>query len=117
MRRWKTGLFHYVLKSGRAIEKLRDRSIDKATMLIQMYSIIAVMIPNLTYAVRFTPEMLCSLLFGEDEWKLLYCAANKTRKGPKKAYTIKEAAETLFPQIILDDWECRNGHPVTARME
>jgi hypothetical protein len=25
---------------------------------------------------------------GEDEWKLLYCAANKTRKEPKKPYTM-----------------------------
>jgi hypothetical protein len=30
-------------------------------------------------------------LFEEDEWKLLYCAANKTKKAPKKAYSMQEA--------------------------
>jgi hypothetical protein len=84
-----------VLKGGCAIEKLQERSIDKTTTLILMYSIIAVMILNTTYAARLTPELPCSLVLGEDEWKLLYCAANKTRKEPKKPYTIKEAVDYL----------------------
>jgi hypothetical protein len=36
-----------------------------------MYSIIAVMIMNMTYAARLTPDMPCSLLLGDGEWKLL----------------------------------------------
>jgi hypothetical protein len=32
---------------------------------------------------------------GEDEWKLLYCVANKSKKEPKKPYTIKEAVDYL----------------------
>jgi hypothetical protein len=35
------------------------------------------------------------MLLREDEWKLLYCMANKTKKEPKKAYTIKEAVDYL----------------------
>jgi hypothetical protein len=53
------------------------------------------MILNMAYAGRLTPGLPCSLLFGEDERKLLYCAANKTRKEPKKPYTIKEAVNCL----------------------
>jgi hypothetical protein len=34
-------------------------------------------------------------LLGGDEWKLLYCIANKTKAEPKKAYTMKEAVEYL----------------------
>jgi hypothetical protein len=71
MRRWKIERFYYVLKSGCAIEKLQERSIDNTTALILMYSIIAVMILNTTYAARLTPCLPCSLLLGEDEWKLL----------------------------------------------
>jgi hypothetical protein len=66
------GVFHYVLKSGCAIEKLQERSIEKTTALILMYSIIAVMILNMTYAARLTPSQPCSLLWGEEAWKLLY---------------------------------------------
>jgi hypothetical protein len=53
------------------------------------------MILNMTYAARLTPELPCSVLLGEDEWKLLYCVANKTKKEPKRPYTIKEAVEYL----------------------
>jgi hypothetical protein len=95
VQRWKIGRFHYVLKSGCAIEKLQERSMDKTMTLILMYSIIAVMLLNMTYAAWLTPELPCSLLLGEDGWKLLYCMANKTKKGPKKPYTIKEAVNCL----------------------
>jgi hypothetical protein len=71
----------------------RERSIDKTTTLIFMYSIIAVILLNMTYAARLTPELPCSLVLGEDEWKLLYCAADKTKKEPPKPYSIKEAVD------------------------
>ena len=95
MQRWKIERFQYVLKSGCAIEKLQERSIEKTTALILMYSIIAVMILNMTYMGRLKPEASCSLLLGETEWKLLYCVANKTKKEPKKPYMMKEAIEYL----------------------
>jgi hypothetical protein len=95
MQRWKIERFHYVLKSGCSIEKLQERSIDKTMILILMYSIIAGKILNMTYAGRLTPELPCSLLLGEEEWKLLYCIANKVKKEPKKPYTMKEAIDYL----------------------
>jgi hypothetical protein len=69
VQRWKIERFHYVLKSGCAIEKLQERSMEKTTALILMYSIIAVIILNMTYAGRLTPEAPCSLVLGEAEWK------------------------------------------------
>jgi hypothetical protein len=95
IQRWKIERFHYVLKSGCGIEKLQERSIDKTRALILMYSIIAVMILNTTYIGRLKPELPCSLLLGEDEWKLLYRIANKVKKEPKEPYTIKEAIDCL----------------------
>jgi hypothetical protein len=95
IQRWKIGWFHYVLKSGCAIEKLQERSMEKTTVFILMYSILAVIILNMTYMGRLKPEAPCSVLLGPDEWKLLYCIANKTKKEPKKAYTMQEAVEYL----------------------
>ena len=40
MQRWKIEQFHYVLKSGCAVEKLQERRMDKTTVLVLMYSII-----------------------------------------------------------------------------
>jgi hypothetical protein len=67
MRRWKIERFHYALKSGRAIGKLQERSIDKTMTLILMHSIIAVTILNMTYAARLAPRPPCSLLLEKEE--------------------------------------------------
>jgi len=95
MQRWKIEQFHYVLKSGCRVEKLQERSIEKTTVLVLMYSIIAAFIMNLTYIARINPQLPCTVFFEEDEWKVLYCAANKTKKPPSKPYTVAEAVTYL----------------------
>jgi hypothetical protein len=95
MHRWKIERFHYVLKSGCAIEKLQERSMEKTTALVLMYSIIATLILNITYIARIHPQLPCTVCFAEDEWKLLYCTANKTRAPPEQPYTISEAVMYL----------------------
>jgi hypothetical protein len=60
--------------------------------MIFMCSVIAVFIMNLTYIARVSPGLPCTILFDEDEWKLLYCVANRTKEVPEKPYTIAEAA-------------------------
>ena len=93
--RWKIEQFHYVLKSGCAVEKLQERSIDKTTLLVLMYSVIAVAIMNMTYIARIHPAEPCTVFFKEDEWKLLYRTANKVKKAPSKPYTMQEAVAFL----------------------
>jgi hypothetical protein len=95
IQRWKIERFHYVLKSGCAVEKIQERTYDKTTHLLLMYSFIAVRILNMTYVARVNPDLPCSILFDEDEWKILYCMANKTKSPPKEAYSIKEAVTFL----------------------
>jgi hypothetical protein len=95
IQRWKIERFHYVLKSGCAIEKIQERSIEKTATLILMYSIIASMIMNMTYAGRLMPDVPCSMLLETEEWQLLYCVANKTKNAPKKPYSMKEAVDYL----------------------
>jgi hypothetical protein len=93
--RWKRERFHYVLKSGCAVEKLQERSMDKTTLLVLMYSVIAVGIMNMTYIARLRPEEPCTIFFEEEEWKVLYRAANRTKKAPIKPYSIQEAVTYL----------------------
>jgi hypothetical protein len=95
MRRRKTGRFHYALKSGRGIEKLQERSAGKTMALVLTHSMLVVMALDMAYAARLAPESPCSLLLGEEKWRLPYRAANKSEKEPKKPYTIKEAADYL----------------------
>jgi hypothetical protein len=93
IQRWKIERFHYVLKSGCEIEELQERNMEKMKALILMYSVIAVFIMNLTYIARIHPELPCTVLFEDGEWKILYCAAHRTKKVPDRPYTIKEAAD------------------------
>jgi hypothetical protein len=93
IQRWKIERFHHVLKSGCKIEKLQERSMERMKALILMYSVIAVYILNLTYVARINPDLPCDILFEDLEWKILYCAANRTKKVPDRPYTIKQAVD------------------------
>jgi hypothetical protein len=93
IQRWKIERFHYVLKSGCRVEKLQERSVERTASLVLMYSIIAVFILNMTYIARINPELPCTALFDEDEWKILYCAANRTKVPPAKPYTMEDAVK------------------------
>jgi len=93
--RWKIERFHYVLKPDCGVEKLQERSMDKTTLPVLMYSVIAVVIMNMTYTARIHPEEPCTVFFDEEEWRVLYCAANKTKKAPGKPYSIQEAVGYL----------------------
>jgi hypothetical protein len=84
MQRWKIERFHYILKSGCAIEKLQERSVEKTAALILLYSIIAGKILNMTYRGRLKPVAPCSELLGADEWKLLYCIATRQRRNRRR---------------------------------
>jgi hypothetical protein len=95
MQRWKVEHFHYVLKSGCSVEKLQERNVEKTVTLVLMYSIIATVIMNITYIARIYPHLPCTICFEENEWKVHYCTANKTKKPPKKPYTIAEAVTYL----------------------
>jgi hypothetical protein len=91
MQRWKIETFHYVLKSGCAIEKLQENTAAKLIKLIALYSIVALRIMALTYLARTAPNASCEIAFGENEWKILYKVAKKTKSIPDKPPTILEA--------------------------
>jgi hypothetical protein len=93
LQRWKIETFHHALKSGCAVEKLQEHSMKNTTALVLMYSIVAVFIMNMTYIARVNPALPCSVLFDEEEWKVLYCAANRTKTPPCDPYTIADAVK------------------------
>jgi len=95
VQRWKIERFHYVLKEGCNVEKVQEREFERQCSMIFLYSMVAIYIMALTYISRIAPSTDCSVMFDEDEWKILYCAANKTNKAPDSPYTIKEAVRYL----------------------
>jgi hypothetical protein len=93
--RWKIERFHYILKNGCKIEELQNRKAERLQKLILMYSIISVRILSMTYLARQKPETPCTELMEEQEWKVLYCIANKTSKVPSTIPTMKEIVAYL----------------------
>ena len=93
--RWKIERFHYILKNGCKIEELQARTAERLQKLILMYSIISVRILSMTYLARQMPETPCTELMEEQEWKVLYCIANKTSKAPSTIPTMKEVVSYL----------------------
>ena len=97
-KRWRIEDFHYTLKSGCSIEKRQASSEEKIEKLIALYSVIAVDILRMTWLARVDPDISCETLFTPDEWKVLYCVANKTRHAPKTAPTVRQAV--MFIAIL-----------------
>jgi len=89
--RWKIEIFHRTLKDGCKVEELQSETADKLKKLVAIYSIIALQIMLLSYIARTRPDETCEICLTEDEWKILYRVANKTKKLPEKAPTIYEA--------------------------
>lgn len=89
--RWKIETFHRTLKSGCKVEELQSETADNLIKLIAIYSIIALQIMLITYVARTQPEESCEICFTEDEWKVLYRAAKRTKDLPEKPPTIYEA--------------------------
>ena len=95
VQRWKIERLHYILKSGCKIEEKQISTYKKLCLVTLLYSLVAMKILHLTYLGRIIPDLPCDLILNEDEWKILYCLANKTKTIPKKPYTTKEALKYI----------------------
>jgi len=93
--RWKIERFHFVLKSGCAIEKIQQRSVEGIELLILLYSIISIHIMQLTFLSRNAPETPCDLILNEAEWKTLHRAANRIRSEPENPPSMEEAVRLI----------------------
>jgi hypothetical protein len=65
-------------------------SMDKTTVPVLMYSIIAAFIMNLTYTGRLNPELPCTVFLRKMNGNC-YRTANKTKQTPRKPYAAGEA--------------------------
>jgi hypothetical protein len=95
VQRWKIERFHYILKSGCKVEEIQQRSVERILPVIFLCSMIANFILALTYFARITPDADCDLFLEDDEWKLLYRFAKRTKIPPDKPYSLAEAVKML----------------------
>lgn len=89
--RWQIELFHKVLKSGCKTEDRQLKTAEKLIKCLSVDAIVAWRILLLTKLGRELPNLPCSVVFEEYEWKALHCFVHQTTEFPDKEPTLQQA--------------------------
>jgi len=79
-RRWGIEVFHRVLKSGCKIEARQLGTADRLEACLAIDAVVAWRIHHLTYLGRATPDVPCTAVFEDDQWKAVL--VHRTNKPP-----------------------------------
>jgi hypothetical protein len=91
LRRWDIEVFHRVLKTGCRVEALQLKAHQAVLNCLILYAIIAWRILYLVHLGRQCPELPCSAVFEESEWKATCTvAAAGKKRGPLREPTLGE---------------------------
>jgi hypothetical protein len=94
--RWKIERYHYVLKSGCGIEKLQLESADRIERALSIYNVVAWRLLYMTYVARVAPELPCTAVLEDDEWKALFVVGSKRpRPMPDQPPSVREAVRMV----------------------
>ncbi|HEX8430872.1 MAG TPA: IS4 family transposase [Longimicrobium sp.] len=105
--RWKVERYHYVLKSGCGVEKLQLESADRIERALAIYNVVAWRLLCLTYLARVAPEVPCTVVLDEDEWKALYVIGSpRAEPPPKTAPPVRDAVRRI---AMLGGFLARKG--------
>lgn len=94
--RWKVERYHYVLKSGCGMEKLQLESADRIERALAIYNVVAWRLLYMTYVARVAPELPCTVVLEDNEWKALYVVSSRRpRPLPDEPQTVREAVRMI----------------------
>jgi Transposase Tn5 dimerisation domain len=80
LRRWDIEVFHRVLKTGCRVEHMQLKTTEALINALAIYAVISWRILYLTNLGRSCPDMPCSCVFEEDEWRAA-CAVVRRKKS------------------------------------
>jgi len=98
-KRWIIERFHYILKSGCNIEKLKLRELSRIEKAIHLYSISAIQILYLTYSKRVYTQTKIKDVIPIDDWKLLYLLVTQRTKK-HKIQNIKKIPKNILEATV-----------------
>jgi hypothetical protein len=94
--RWKIERYHYVLKSGCGVEKLQLESADRIERALSIYNVVAWRLLYMTYVARVAPDLPCTAVLEDDEWKALFVVGCKRpRPLPDEPPSVREAVRMV----------------------
>jgi hypothetical protein len=88
--RWRIEMYFKVLKSGFRVEACRLGHADRLIKYMTVISIVAWRLFMITLITRTDPEIPCTKLLADSEWKVLFRKVNKSKMLPKKPPAIGE---------------------------
>ena len=89
--RWKIEVFHKILKSGLKVEECRLGAGERLIKYLTVMSIIAWRIFFITLIARSSPNIPCTILLAEEEWRVLYVKIYRKAPPNDTIPTIKDA--------------------------
>lgn len=92
--RWSIEVFFYILKIGCKIEKLQFDTAHSLLNCITFFLIIAWRLYFITFLGRNCPELPCTVVFEEDEWKSVYAVVKKA-KPPSEPPKLGEVVQMI----------------------
>ena len=89
--RWTIEVWHRVLKTGCRIESRQLETVDRLSVALTLYSIIAWRILYTTMLARTAPDLPCTVIFRKEEWQALYCNVNRVPEPTADPPSLGEA--------------------------
>ena len=92
--RWTVEIYFRALKTGCRVEKIQLETLHRVKNCLAFYKIIAWRIIYLTYLNRTTPELPCTAVFAECEWKSVW-QVTKKQPPPRQPPTLGDFIRLL----------------------
>jgi hypothetical protein len=89
--RWLVERFHFVLKSGCALEDRQFLKVDRLQRFLALANVVAWRLLWLTYLGRVQADLPCTVAFEATEWQALYAYHHKTTHLPDQPPTLQQA--------------------------
>jgi hypothetical protein len=93
--RWVIERYHFVLKSGCAIEKRQLEHSERLIRFLAIANVVAWRLLWQTYLARVDGDLPCTTVLSDGEWRALYCFIHKTTTTPVEAPTLEQATRWL----------------------
>lgn len=93
--RWVIERFHFVLKSGCAIEQRQLKTQARLHRFLLLANVVAWRLLWMTYLGRVEPELPASLVLDEEEWQALVCFVQRTPTPPSEPPTLAQAIQWI----------------------
>ena len=90
-RRWLIERFHFVIKSGCALEDRQLRKAERLFRFLGIAQIVAWRLLWLTYLGRSQPDLPCTVALTADEWQALYIFIHKAPPLPDEPPSLGQA--------------------------